>query len=233
MKKKVIIITVAAIVLILIGLIFYFSSNKNTVERNHNKSTTTTTTTTTTTNEIVPTESTTTSTTTTTTSKNSKTSKKTNSTSKKTNSTIASTNKNDSLFSSTTTTTTKKTPSINVDNLLKNVKREKGKVNIYLFYGNGCPHCKLEHEVLDEIKDEYGKYYNLYEFDIWNNKDYYELAHIFAENMNFELRGVPFTVIGEQYMSGFGSESKDILINKIKEEKDKGYDVYFDKIKER
>lgn len=230
MKKKVIIITVAAIVLILIGLIFYFSSNKNTVERNHNKSTATTTSTTTTTNEIVPTESTTTSTTTT--SKNSKTSKKTNSTSKKTNSTIASTN-NDDSFSSTTTTTTKKTPSINVDNLLKNVKREKGKVNIYLFYGNGCPHCKLEHEVLDEIKDEYGKYYNLYEFDIWNNKDYYELAHIFAENMNFELRGVPFTVIGEQYMSGFGSESKDILINKIKEEKDKGYDVYFDKIKER
>lgn len=229
MKKKVIIITVAAIVLILIGLIFYFSSNKNTVERNHNNSTTTTTTTTTTTNEIVPTESTTTSTTTTTTSK---TNKKTNSTSKKTNSTIAATNKDD-LFSSTTTTTTKKTPSINVDNLLKNVKREKGKVNIYLFYGNGCPHCKLEHEVLDEIKDEYGKYYNLYEFDIWNNKDYYELAHIFAENMNFELRGVPFTVIGEQYMSGFGSESKDILINKIKEEKDKGYDVYFDKIKER
>lgn len=211
MKKKVIIITVAAIVLILIGLIFYFSSNKNTVERNHNKSTTTTTTTTTT----------------------SKTSKKTNSTSKKTNSTIASTNKNDSLFSSTTTTTTKKTPSINVDNLLKNVKREKGKVNIYLFYGNGCPRCKLEHEVLDEIKDEYGKYYNLYEFDIWNNKDYYELAHIFAENMNFELRGVPFTVIGEQYMSGFGSESKDILINKIREEKDKGYDVYFDRIKEQ
>lgn len=133
----------------------------------------------------------------------------------------------------TRTTTTTKLAEINVESLLKNVKREKGKVNIYFFYGDGCPHCELEHEVFAEIKDEYGKYYNLYEFEIWYNNDNRTLAHLFAKSMNIELTGIPFTVIGEQYMTGFGSESKRTLIEKIKEEKDKGYDLYFDVIKEQ
>lgn len=133
----------------------------------------------------------------------------------------------------TTIKTTTKYVEVDVDSLLKNVKRENGKVNIYFFYGRGCPHCELEHEVFNEIKNEYGKYYNLYEFEIWYNNENRSLAHIFAENMNTELKGVPFTVIGDEYISGFGSETKNVLTEKIESQKNKKYDVYFDKIKER
>lgn len=133
----------------------------------------------------------------------------------------------------TRTTTTTKAREIDVESLLKDVKREKGKVNIYFFYGEGCPHCELEHKVFAEIKDKYGKYYNLYEFEIWYNNENRALGHLFAKSMNTELSGVPFTVIGNQYMTGFGSESKNTLIEKIEEEKDKGYDLYFDVIKKQ
>ncbi len=133
----------------------------------------------------------------------------------------------------TTNMTTTKYASIDVDMVLKNVKKEDGKVNIYFFYGDGCPHCEKEHQAFAEIKDEYGKYYNLYEFEIWYNKTNNSLAHIFAENMNVELKGVPFTVIGEKNIRGFGEGTKQLLIEYIKEEKDKDFDLYFDKIKEQ
>lgn len=230
MKRKIIIITIISIFLISAGLILYFSSKINKAERNYNDSTTSTSITTKLTAESINEISSTTSTATITTTSQKTTSKKIISTST---STSTSTSKSTSKQTVPESTTTTKTFSINISDLLKNVKRKKGKVNVYLFYGEGCPHCKLEHEVLDEIKNEYGMYYNLYEFEIWYNKDNYELANVFAGAMNTKLRGVPFTVIGEQTMTGFGSESKEILINKIMEEKDKGYDVYFDKLKER
>lgn len=132
-----------------------------------------------------------------------------------------------------TTTSTTKRPNINVNSLLKNVKREKGKVNIYFFYGDGCPRCELEHKAFKEIKSKYGKYYNLYEFEIWYDKTNNILAHIFAENMNFDLTGVPFTVIGRKYIDGFGTNSKEELIRTIESEKDSGYDLYFDVIKKQ
>ena len=46
-----------------------------------------------------------------------------------------------------------------------------GKVlNMYLFYGESCPHCIEMHEYLDEYLD--GKdNIKLYEYEIYNNKD--------------------------------------------------------------
>ena len=146
--------------------------------------------------------------------------------------TITTTTTKKTTTTTTSTTTTTKYVEIDVDSMLKDVKREKGKVNIYFFYGKGCPHCEHEHEALAEIKKEYGDFYNLYEFEIWYNEANRSLAHIFAEKLNIELKGVPFTEIGEQYMSGFGDESKQVLIQNIESEKDKGYDIYFDEIKE-
>ena len=36
-----------------------------------------------------------------------------------------------------------------------NVNASEKKLNIYLFYGDGCPHCALEEEFLDDyLKDK-------------------------------------------------------------------------------
>ena len=43
-------------------------------------------------------------------------------------------------------------------------------LNLYLFYGDGCPHCKQMHEYLDEYLDGKGNL-KLYEYEIYNNVD--------------------------------------------------------------
>lgn len=48
--------------------------------------------------------------------------------------------------------------------------------------------------------------------------------------MEVESRGVPYTIIGEKAFIGFSESMESDFINVIVEEKDKSFDVYFDKI---
>lgn len=54
---------------------------------------------------------------------------------------------------------------------LANIVKEDNKVNIYFFWGKGCPHCEQEHEFFENIKEKYGDYYNLYTFETWYNEE--------------------------------------------------------------
>ncbi|HAB66486.1 MAG TPA: hypothetical protein DCE23_03865, partial [Firmicutes bacterium] len=115
---------------------------------------------------------------------------------------------------------------------LDNVKKAKNKVNIYFFWGDGCPHCEKELEFFNSIKDKYGKYYNLHAYETWYNSSNAEIRNIFATAMGNKEKGVPYTVIGEKSFVGFGDEMKEDFIKAIVEESKKDFDVYFDKLKE-
>lgn len=121
-------------------------------------------------------------------------------------------------------------PSNTVDVNLDNITKEEGKVNIYFFWGDGCPHCESEFAFFDSIESEYGDYYNLYTFETWKNEENAELLKIFSNAMEVESRGVPYTIIGEEVFTGFSESMESDFINAIVEEKDKSFDVYFDKI---
>lgn len=110
------------------------------------------------------------------------------------------------------------------------ITKEEGKVNIYFFWGDGCPHCESEFAFFDSIESEYGDYYNLYTFETWKNEKNAELLKIFSDAMEVESRGVPYTIIGEEVFTGFSESMESDFINAIVEEKDKSFDVYFDKI---
>ncbi len=112
---------------------------------------------------------------------------------------------------------------------LDDVYYDENKVNVYLFWGNGCPHCEEEQKFFEEIKDEYGKYFNLYKYEVWYNERNEDLLEEFADCMNEKVTGVPFTVIGNQTFSGFSESSKDAFIKAITEQHQNSYDVYFDK----
>lgn len=90
-------------------------------------------------------------------------------------------------------------------------------VNVYLFWGDGCPHCEEAKEFFDSIEDEYGKYYNLIEYEVWRNKDNKLLMNDTASYLNFSLRGVPYIVIGDKSFNGYnnsiGSKIKDEIKN--------------------
>lgn len=114
---------------------------------------------------------------------------------------------------------------------LDNVTRDKNKVNIYFFWGDGCPHCEEEKELFESIEKEYGKYYNLYTFETWHDEDNNKLAQVFAEAMGEEITGVPYTIIGNKSFKGYGSSLESEFIKTIKEQSKNNYDVYFDVIK--
>lgn len=114
---------------------------------------------------------------------------------------------------------------------LENVTYDENKVNIYFFWGSTCPHCKAEFAFFDEIKEEYGNYYNLYAYEVWENENNAKIMNQFANALNEEVTGVPYTIIGDESFTGFGESSKEEFINAINNKHKNSSDVYFNKIK--
>ena len=125
--------------------------------------------------------------------------------------------------------TEENTKEINLDQ----VTYDKNKVNIYFFWGSTCSHCKEEFAFFDEIQEEYGDYYNLYTYEVWNNPDNAEIMKKFASALNEEAKGVPYTVIGDVSFIGFSESDKEKFIETIKSKHQNSSDVYFDKIKSK
>ena len=118
---------------------------------------------------------------------------------------------------------------LNKDAELTDIKREKGKVNIYMFWGNGCPHCKAQWETLEAMRKKYPNDFNVYGFEVWYNHGNLELLKEFAAARGDEVNSVPYTIIGDQ---GFvGAQGEEALKDAIDEFKNQGIDIYFDKIK--
>ena len=147
---------------------------------------------------------------------------------------ISSTTDNNSSNNSTSTTTTttsgKRTVAyLNKDAKLEDITQTEGAVNIYMFWGNGCPHCKNQWETLEDLRKEYPNDFKVYGFEIWNSAENKELLYAFAGAMGDEVNAVPYTIIGDKSFTGTMKEKT--IIEMIKEYKDKKVDVYFDKIK--
>jgi thiol-disulfide isomerase/thioredoxin len=119
---------------------------------------------------------------------------------------------------------------LNKDTNLADIKREKGKVNIYMFWGNGCPHCKAQWETLETMRKKYPNDFNVYGFEVWYDHENLEILKKFAAAMgDDDVDAVPYTIIGEQSFSG--AQNEEMLKRTIFEEKNKSFDIYFDKIK--
>ena len=116
------------------------------------------------------------------------------------------------------------------DTALEDIKYDKNKVNIYLFWGNGCPHCEDFLDFLEENTD-YKDLYTLNTFEVWYNQDNYNLMNEFATALDEDVTGVPFIVIGNKSFKGFSSSLEEEILKAIKEGHSNSYDVYFNDIK--
>jgi glutaredoxin len=94
------------------------------------------------------------------------------------------------------------------------------KVIIYLFRGEGCPHCEEFLSWIDTIKDEYGEYYEIKDYEVWNNQENGELMNKVAEarNENDEQLGVPYIIIGNMSWKGFAESMETEILEQIKSE---------------
>ena len=92
-----------------------------------------------------------------------------------------------------------------------NAENNDETVNLYLFYGNGCPHCKALEQYLDEIKDDYPNL-EVHSYETWyNNKNAKKMDKV-STLLDKSINGVPFTVIGGRSFVGFSEGITDIGI---------------------
>ena len=85
-------------------------------------------------------------------------------------------------------------------------------VNAYLFYGDGCPHCAQERQFLfNDLKSEYSNL-EIYEYEIYNNRNNILLLQQVSNELGVGVDGVPFLIIGGHHFVGYadGITSKEI-----------------------
>lgn len=101
---------------------------------------------------------------------------------------------------------------------IPNIKAEEKQLDLYLFYGDGCPHCKALEEYLDDyLKDKDN--IKLHEYEIWYSEENQNLFKKVQNAMDIKANGIPYLVIGEDVVQGF--------IENYTEEKINGYIKYY------
>jgi len=96
-------------------------------------------------------------------------------------------------------------------------RAESGKIELKLFYGNGCPHCALEREFLKEIKIKYQDQISFQEYEIYYNQKNAQIFSSLIKELEIETAGVPLLLIGNEHILGYaGDETTGAKIeNKI------------------
>lgn len=100
--------------------------------------------------------------------------------------------------------------------------KEDNLVNIYLFHSKTCQHCKSEIKLLEKLEKEYDNI-KIYKFEISDTSNK-SLFNEVTDLLNVKTSGVPFTIIGGKYFSGFSEEnSKKTFIATIDYYSQNGY----------
>ncbi len=82
------------------------------------------------------------------------------------------------------------------------IQDDSGKVIIYFFWGDGCPHCAHEKPFLEELETKYSEL-EVKKFETWKSEENAQLFQKMANAYGFQARGVPTTFIGDKYWEGF------------------------------
>ncbi len=80
--------------------------------------------------------------------------------------------------------------------------RAENKINVYFFWGEGCPHCEKQKLFLEELKIKYPQI-KVYDYETYYDKKNQQLLKDIGELLGENIAGVPFTVIGNKTFVGF------------------------------
>ena len=102
-------------------------------------------------------------------------------------------------------------------------------VNVYVFRGDGCPHCADAEEWFQSIEEEYGSQFEVVDYETWYNEENAALMDQVAKARGEEPSGVPYIIIGNKSWFGFTDSYADEMLEEIKSlyetEVDERYDV--------
>ena len=79
------------------------------------------------------------------------------------------------------------------------------KVTLYLFHNYDCPHCAEEKVYLKELAEEYDNL-DIVMYEVKKDEDNRQLLTDFLTTVDWDVRGVPLTVIGSTYFNGYNDD---------------------------
>jgi len=97
---------------------------------------------------------------------------------------------------------------------------------VYLYHGEECPHCQEEIKFLDNLQKELPELV-VVKKEVWHNTENAQELQQRADELGVNVSGVPFTIIGDEYISGFdnaegvGEKIKNLILNGVPSEEDK------------
>lgn len=117
-----------------------------------------------------------------------------------------------------------------IEESFTNYNPNKDAITIYLFRGKGCGYCHAFLEFMNSITEEYGKYFKMTSYEVWNDSENAALMDEVSNYLDNPAGGVPYIVIGDKVFAGYASEYDEGIKEAIKtlydtKKKDR-YDVF-------
>jgi thiol-disulfide isomerase/thioredoxin len=91
---------------------------------------------------------------------------------------------------------------------------EEDAVNIYFFWGEGCPHCAVAKPVLEELAASNAQIY-FYNFEVYKHPENVDLFYAFGNAYNIEPKYVPTIFVGDQYWEGYSPAMGEEITNLV------------------
>jgi glutaredoxin len=91
------------------------------------------------------------------------------------------------------------------------------KVPVYIFRGEGCPHCEEALEYFDALSDEDKAKFDLIEYEVWYDENNSNIMSKVAAKLGETASGVPYIIVGEKSFSGFDDSTGESIMAAINE----------------
>ena len=107
------------------------------------------------------------------------------------------------------------------------VQAEEKQVNVYVFWGDGCPHCAAEDKWLKEYEKDNDNI-KVYKYEVWYNTKNQGYLKSVQKKLDNHDSGVPLLVVGDNVIVGFAEGITEEKIKKRINEciEDKNYVDY-------
>ncbi|NCU38569.1 hypothetical protein EOL96_05955 [Candidatus Saccharibacteria bacterium] len=87
-------------------------------------------------------------------------------------------------------------------------------VNLYLFWGDGCPHCAHAKETLEPYAADHANI-NYYPFEVYYSSKNQQYMQAIGEKLNIEASGVPLIIVGDKSYLGYSDTTGYEIISRL------------------
>lgn len=87
-------------------------------------------------------------------------------------------------------------------------------VNMYMFWGEGCPHCAHAKRILEPYVTTHGNV-EYYKYEVYYNSANQQLMQTVGNALGIEASGVPLLIVGDEPYVGFSDTTGDAIKQRL------------------